>query len=573
MHFRTSSPPPTTYSAISSSLLSSDDIHRGNQKEEFPFQEPNPRVIPRHSFLIRFIIFVLLEFGFIALVFTTLWRPVILHLSFTITEVKGTFTVIAILWHALAIFAVKDILLSIFSAECIEQYRKSQSLSPRELDRVSRLTTGFLDQTKHLASKRATHPFRLGFLSFLLLALLNGLGPSAISVDFVPYEFAQDIQVANLTITPSFDQFGSETLAFYRANIITQLEVVEKSKNYGFNTRRSDVLIPWPSDSVPENTTIKYHSDIIQYNFSCSWKEPSKSQDDKSWVVEGREWYIYYPSPLVKYELLGDPLILPMMISDVGPDKPDNNSLIPFLFAGSSTLGPMEVDLRDIPSVLVPCNTTDNPTFLPDGTDLDCQSLLVSVLACDPEFKILPAIVSATASSLEATILHGDPVVKNIPTKAANVIFSKSLLDATSSRQSYTDGGYVNGISRRIFLSSWDLDGSTDIKIKPASLNQINQNMNDVVASAAKAYLSGYKPNEDSITIPSFAKINTSAVLEIQKMALVGSKPFLIATSVVVGLLVVLLGSIVAITRADQLEGFELATIVKNLQLYRSSSE
>lgn len=262
------------------------------------------------------------------------------------------------------------------------------------------------------------------------------------------------------------------------------------------------------------------------------------------------------------------------MLISIGPDKPDNNSLIPFIFVGSSMPRSTDIDLRDIPSVHVPCNTTDNPTLVPGVTDADCEPLLVSVLACDPEFKILPAIVSATASSLEATILHGDPVVKNIPTKAANVIFSKSLLDATSSRQSYTDGGYVNGVSRQLFLSSWDLDGSTDIKIKPASLNQINQNMNDVVASAAKAYLSGYKPNEDSITIPSFAKINTSAVLEIQKMALVGSKPFLIATSVVVGLLAVLLGSIVAITRADRLEGFELATIVKNLQLYdRSSSD
>jgi hypothetical protein len=255
----------------------------------------NPRTIPRHSFPIRVIIFVLLEFGFIALISAALWRPIILPLSFTITEVNGALTAVAILWHTLAIYVVKDILLNIFGAEWREQYYMSPSTALRELDSVSRLTTGIFDQIEHFASERATNVFRLSFISGLLLMLLNGLGPSTISVDFVPYEFPDSIQVANLTMVPTGDPFGIETLASYRANIITQLEMVENSRNYGFNIRQSNLLIPWPSDSVSENTTIKYPSDVIKYNFNCTWEIPSKSRDNQAWIVNGREWIIYYP--------------------------------------------------------------------------------------------------------------------------------------------------------------------------------------------------------------------------------------------------------------------------------------
>jgi hypothetical protein len=242
----------------------------------------------------------------------------------------------------------------------------------------------------------------------------------------------------------------------------------------------------------------------------------------------------------------------------------DNNSLIPFIFSGRFAPTSISLDLRDIPSMLVPCNTTDNPTFLHDHPSPDCEPLLVSVLSCDPRFEILPATINATTSSLDATISSDDVVVKNIPTQAAGFIFSKSLLDATSSMQSYTDQGFVNGISRQLFLSSLVFDGPTGAP-KPLPVDQINENMNRVLASSAKAYLSGYKPNEDNITIPSFSRLNTSAVVKVQKMGLVGSKPFLIASSITVGLLIVLLGAILSITRADQLEVFELENIVKIL--------
>jgi p-aminobenzoyl-glutamate transporter AbgT len=90
--------------------------------------------------------------------------------------------------------------------------------------------------------------------------------------------------------------------------------------------------------------------------------------------------------------------------------------------------------------------------------------------------------------------------------------------------------------------------------------------MTNVFASAAKAYLSGFRPSDTNSMMFSFATVNTSAVAEVQKMALVGNKPFFVASSIIVGLLVVLLGALVAITRPDQLESFDLENIVRKLR-------
>lgn len=82
--------------------------------------------------------------------------------------------------------------------------------------------------------------------------------------------------------------------------------------------------------------------------------------------------------------------------------------------------------------------------------------------------------------------------------------------------------------------------------------------MTNFMASAAKAYLSGY---------PHFAMVNTSGEIEVQKMALVGSEVFFVALTVTVSLLVPMLSALVVMTRPDQLECFDLENIVRRLQI------
>lgn len=143
---------------------------------------------------------------------------------------------------------MKDVLLNIFSAEWVEQSNGTwHNLTLQELDIVSRLTTGFIDQLKHCISRRATHAFFLGFLSSFLLILLNGLGPSVISVDHVVYSYPHTIQVANLTIgapgAPDDHELFLHPIS-PRISALIQLEVIENATSLGFTLRQPNVLIP-----------------------------------------------------------------------------------------------------------------------------------------------------------------------------------------------------------------------------------------------------------------------------------------------------------------------------------------
>jgi hypothetical protein len=235
-----------------------------------------------------------------------------------------------------------------------------------------------------------------------------------------------------------------------------------------------------------------------------------------------------------------------------------HHSTIPLLFVSpSDTLVHGHLDL---PSSLVTCNSTFYLSQF-NSSFGGCEPLSTSALVCDSQPEILPAIINATMSSLEATILPGTPTVKNIPTDAANHLFRNALNGAMIG-----SFGGISSASAQLFFPMGSF-GPFDATLKLLSLDQINQNMTRAIASAAKAYLSGCVPGKlvDPTVLPSFAMVNTSAVIEEQRLALVGRKPFFVASSAVVGLLVVLLGAIVAITRPNQLESFDLENIVRRL--------
>jgi hypothetical protein len=80
--------------------------------------------------------------------------------------------------------------------------------------------------------------------------------------------------------------------------------------------------------------------------------------------------------------------------------------------------------------------------------------------------------------------------------------------------------------------------------------------------------LSGYQPDENNLTFPSFKTISTDAVGIYEQLILAASKPFLMALIGVDAALVLLMVILVARVRADHIRTFDLENIVKALRLH-----
>jgi hypothetical protein len=225
------------------------------------------------------------------------------------------------------------------------------------------------------------------------------------------------------------------------------------------------------------------------------------------------------------------------------------------------------MNLQDVPTTLYQPPTSSSGLNTTGAQDAS-QPLLVTTLVCDPQFKLLPAAVNKFPSgSLIANAQPGSPVVKNIPVAAANAIFSESLLFAVSTREVYGDQSLVNNIAKILFLTNPSFDVETQ-PAEPLSIDQINVQMNKVLLSSAKAYLSGYQPDENNLTFPSFKTISTDAVEIYEQLVLAASEPFLIALIGVDGVLFLLMLILVARVRADHIRTFDLENIVKALRLH-----
>ncbi|KAJ3562224.1 hypothetical protein NP233_g9710 [Leucocoprinus birnbaumii] len=342
------------------------------------------------QFVFRIGVFIAIEMGFIILasLATSNSRLLSLNLSSSIslTEAKGAFTVISVVWHSLAVFSIKEILLRIFSAEWMAQVRRSGKLIIRETDIVSRMTTGYLEQIAYLRSGNATVSFRIGFMCTLLLLVLNGLGPSAITVNSILTQQPVKIKIANLTLTENLANGGEQLLAPDRANTITRLEQLENS-TYSFRGQQSNLLIPWPSpDLISSNQTIYYHSDVITYNFSCTWHVPSGNLTN-GLRIDGNAWFIssgrfdYGTTPA-----LDDATILPLeMEGEIGESV--KSPIVSFIFVGSNTTlsDRVAMNLEDVPTLLF--SASDLSGSDGDVVDSEAQGLMTA-LVCDPRLEI-----------------------------------------------------------------------------------------------------------------------------------------------------------------------------------------
>ncbi|KAF9443439.1 hypothetical protein P691DRAFT_842780 [Macrolepiota fuliginosa MF-IS2] len=228
---------------------------------------PRPIRVRKSGFVGRVLVFIVLEFGFLGLAYRWLMWPVPIYPSpfASSTEIKAITTAIAVIWHACAAFVVKDIALSVLSAECMAQYQRTGQLMPNKTDEVSQITSGLLVQTSYFFTTRPTLEYRLAFILVLLVMVLGPLGPSVISVGESLGMQHQEIHIANLTSINNF------TPCYPTATAASQIEIGGGGL-YGYRTIIDGLLLPGPELGLETSQdTYTYESDIAAYDYNCRW--------------------------------------------------------------------------------------------------------------------------------------------------------------------------------------------------------------------------------------------------------------------------------------------------------------
>jgi hypothetical protein len=258
---------------------------------------------------------VLLEMTFFFLVFICATRPIIVQIPLTSAEVKGSFTMIFILWHALAILLLSDATSLAFSSEWSLLHAKTGLLVPGETDRVSVLTSGNLDKAQYFFTRKSTNMFCVAFVVSMVLAALNSFAPGTLSIGQVKALVDRPLHIADLRFVSSSQDEANENNFNYiqiRADILTLLEQHE-----GFTVKydaEPNWFMAWPDDGSINSDIVgilEYPTDVIHFNYSCEWTIPDMEVGDgvTTWRIGGQAWKIWSnPGPLREILYVGGEL-------------------------------------------------------------------------------------------------------------------------------------------------------------------------------------------------------------------------------------------------------------------------
>ncbi|KAF9441209.1 hypothetical protein P691DRAFT_791888 [Macrolepiota fuliginosa MF-IS2] len=499
-----------------------------SERHFLPLHTPQVR---KFDFVGRGLVFIILEFSFLGLSYRCLGQPIPIYppAFLSPTEVKAAATAIAIVWHTFAIFVVKDVVLFVLSAECMAQYRRTGDLMPDTTDRVSRITSGLLQQASYFLTTRPTFEYRLAFILTLLATILGPLGPSVISPAQSWAVRRQEIRLANLTMNQDI-LFPPQDECSMRAGRVAQVEMLVKSV-FGYQPSTDGILIPWPElDSEATQNVYTFESDVVVYNYSCQWTNFSMSWSQSlsmgieiPGVANDSMWSLIPPT--------------------TGGSTQSNTTrtLSPFMFIGESG----KMDFKGI-------NYSTAPRQLGAGT-------VAAVLLCDPLFTIEKAQVTLSNGTLDATIIPNSSLVGNFPRGAANALFFQGLLHALAPDEVRVPT--YGELASLVFLRDGVNPGTN---VHPLPLSDINRNMSLALQSAAKVYLSGYRirmVGEDLDIVRDSVMFNSTATVEYQRDSLVSSEPFFIALVILDILMAIILTILVCSVRTADLQLFTLQTL------------
>jgi hypothetical protein len=474
-------------------------------------ETPPPTILSRKSQLyFRLFAFVIIELGFIILGAVCLAKPIPLNIKADVNDaqIKGGFTVVFVVWQSAAILMGAYMAADAFSREWSVQLNHlapsgdgTEKVVPEMIDRVSTMTSGYLDRALHLWRGKPSGQFKVAFLASLSFLVLSSLGPGAINASITLIDVPTTIQIGRLMSHPLDSDTQEVFTAQSRADLILRLEKIEHSP-FGLKLP-PNMLAPVPKvDLTTFNGTIEYDSDVIEFHHDCHWEAPQYFNVSGSIVVAsaGQQWagatvgagQINVGSSIGPLSLQTFPIM-----EKVGKSA--------FIFSGGNS---SVLDRRSNPPVPYAVDLTSLPTTLTaQGAGLDeaSNSLyapLSSILICDPRPQITGGRISVASDGTLTVLSSGKAVFGNIPLSAANLIFTNAFGTALVQVETLTTANVVNNLASAMFMAnSSGVDWNHAQGVRPLDLPSINQNMDIYMLSGAKAYIDGYTKNGSSSVV------------------------------------------------------------------------
>ncbi|KAF9442406.1 hypothetical protein P691DRAFT_789488 [Macrolepiota fuliginosa MF-IS2] len=438
--------------------------------------------LTRQSIFWRVGVFGFLEGAFLTLSSIVLARPIILNLpeNISLSEAKGGFTMMTIIWHTLAIAAAKDILLFVFSAEWMAQYEHTGLLESRKTDRVSKLTTGVFGKTQHFLSRGATARYRLAVVLVGLFMSLGSVGPGAVIVNTIPVDFPIDINIANVTFPFNFNTTNNTWIIFTRANSILRLELFD-NVTFGFESS-DNLMIPWPSKQYNTNSgRVVYQSDVLSFNFNL-WKYSIEDESifwhvwDKIFIADAKS-EAFVPMDGWPTTFFGSSWLFATYDTDSSPSNAP------------------EIDLGGLPTTS--CDEIE-PKLNGSGFAVPRT---ITALVCDPQIEVYTAQVTLDMGTLHA-VRSNNPPVGNI--------------DSRELQQGATVSGLIPSLTYNFPDSILGISSST--------FSSVTRLLFFCPEDTSKAFLDGYngtRPDVDTLSVPNFNMFTTPAAGQANKMVLV----------------------------------------------------
>ncbi|KIJ43515.1 hypothetical protein M422DRAFT_253080 [Sphaerobolus stellatus SS14] len=259
---------------------------------------------------------------------------------------------------------------------------------------------GYHEKIAYFFSK-GSGAFRIAFIISLFLLAIGGLAPGSLGVSTVLIDKKTTIQVANLTmgceqtvpIPGPFSKtfFGPISLIIERAGKITTTEQIENTTfKYAMP---SNWIIPTPgSNFMTDNNltgSLTYFSDLVHFNYSCSWKIPLFGIDNGTISDGNVDWAIFPTVGNTDVPTSYNAGIFPLVSTG-----PTNINLSAYIFLGSNSTVPdaRNPDGSPVFGINLGGLPTDSVTdFFSWDLELNKTNpaLSVTMLVCDPQMHII----------------------------------------------------------------------------------------------------------------------------------------------------------------------------------------